>query len=79
MSRLQGSSFGVQNEAQDSNNRLRQRLDEGDRARSRAKREDVVIEDPRRLFLRSPNGTYFGITVSDAGVLTATNMGSNPL
>ncbi|WP_294138345.1 hypothetical protein [Sphingomonas sp.] len=59
--------------------RLRQRLDETDRSRSREKREDVVIEDPRRLFLRSPNGTYFGITVSDAGVITATNMGANPL
>ena len=59
--------------------RLSQRLDETDRSRSREKREDVVIEDPRRLFLRSPNGTYFGITVSDAGVITATNMGANPL
>ena len=37
--------------------RLRQRLDETDRSRSREKSEDVVIEDPRRLVLRSPNGT----------------------
>lgn len=60
-------------------NRLRQRADETDRARSREKRDDVVIEDPRRLFLRSPNGTYWQIGVTDAGVITATNMGTNPL
>lgn len=64
---------------QQDTNRLRQRADATDRARDREKREDVVIEDPRRLFLRSPNGTYFGISVTDAGVVTATNMGSNPL
>ena len=60
-------------------NRLRQRADEADRSRDREKREDVVIEDPRRLFLRSPNGTYFAITVDDTGKLSATNMGPNPL
>ncbi|MGW8135375.1 hypothetical protein ACWGNZ_07025 [Sphingomonas zeae] len=60
-------------------NRLRQRVDAGDKARDRQQREDVTIEDPRRLFLRSPNGTYWQVTVSDAGVLTTTNMGSNPL
>ncbi len=60
-------------------NRLRQRADAADRLRDRERREDVVIEDPRRLFLRSPNGTYFAITVDDAGKLSATNMGPNPL
>lgn len=60
-------------------NRLRQRADETDRARSREKGEDVVIEDPRRLFLRSPNGTYWQIGVNDAGALTTINMGTNPL
>ena len=60
-------------------NRLRQRVDAGDKARDRQQREDVTIEDPRRLFLRSPNGTYWQVSVSDAGVLTTTNMGSNPL
>lgn len=59
--------------------RLRQRLDDNDRARDREKREDVVIEDPRRLFLRSPNGTYWQIGVTDAGAITVTNMGPNPL
>lgn len=60
-------------------NRLRQRVDAGDKARDRQQREDVTIEDPRRLFLRSPNGTYWQVSVSDAGVLITTNMGSNPL
>lgn len=60
-------------------NRLRQRVDAGDKARDRQQREDVTIEDPRRLFLRSPNGTYWQVSVTDAGVLTTTNMGSNPL
>jgi hypothetical protein len=60
-------------------NRLRQRVDAGDKALDRSKREDVVVEDPRRLFLRSPNGTYWQISVTDAGAITATNMGTNPL
>lgn len=60
-------------------NRLRQRADETDRARTREAKTDVVIEDARRLFLRSPNGTYFAVTVTDAGALEAVNMGPNPL
>ena len=39
--------------------------------------EDVVIETPRRLLLRSPNGTYWSIGVTNAGVLTATNVGTS--
>lgn len=38
--------------------------------------EDVVIDNARRLLLRSPNGTYFAIGVTDAGVVTATNVGT---
>jgi hypothetical protein len=56
--------------------RLRQRLDESDRRAARAAQEDVVVEFPRRLFLRSASGTYWQIGVSDAGVLTATNAGA---
>lgn len=37
---------------------------------------DVVIEMPRRLFLRDTDGIYWQITVSTAGVLTTTNMGA---
>lgn len=61
------------------NDRLRQRADASDRTRSRDNQADVVIEDPRRLFLRSPNGTYFAVTVNDAGALSTVNMGTNPL
>jgi hypothetical protein len=57
-------------------NRLRQRADESDRARARDLQNDVVIDGPRRLLLRSPGGTYFAVTVSDAGVLSTVNMGS---
>lgn len=67
------------NDMQRDTNRLRQRADEVDRRRTRDQDADVVIEHPRRLFLRSPGGTYFQLEVSDAGVLTATNVGSNPL
>jgi hypothetical protein len=39
--------------------------------------EDVVIDNARRLMLRSPNGTYWAITVSDAGALSTVNMGAS--
>lgn len=45
----------------------------------RAAGEDVVIDDVRRLLLRSPNGTFWAITVDDAGGLATVNMGANPL
>jgi hypothetical protein len=61
------------------NDRLRQRADANDRTRNRDNQADVVIEDPRRLFLRSPNGTYFSVSVDDAGTLSTVNMGTNPL
>ncbi len=59
-------------------NRLRQRADETDRARARDTQSDVVIEAPRRLFLRAPGGGWFQLGVTDAGVLTATAT-ANPL
>lgn len=59
--------------------RLRQRADQTDRERTRDLKSDVVIEDPRRLFLRSPDGTYFALSIDNAGVLSATNMGPDPL
>lgn len=37
---------------------------------------DLVIEAPRRLFLRDTDGIYWQITVSTAGVLTTTNVGA---
>ena len=33
---------------------------------------DIEIVDPQRLILRSPNGTRYVISVSNAGVLSAT-------
>ncbi|HEX8418818.1 MAG TPA: hypothetical protein VF638_02260 [Sphingomonas sp.] len=41
--------------------------------------EDVVIGLDRRLLIRSPNGTYFAIVVSDAGALSTVNVGAQPL
>lgn len=38
---------------------------------------DVVVEDPRGLYLRSPGGLYFQVTVSDSGALTATRKDPN--
>lgn len=67
------------NDQQRDTNRLRQRADEADRSRAREQSADVVIEHPRRLFMRSPNGTYWQLDVTDAGALTITNAGSNPL
>jgi hypothetical protein len=37
---------------------------------------DTVIETPRRLMLRSPDGHYWALTVSNAGVLGAVDMGT---
>lgn len=59
--------------------RLRQRADEQDKQRRLNSQEDVVIEFPRRLFLRAPGGAFFQITVSDAGDLTATAFAGTPL
>lgn len=53
--------------------RLRQRADEADRARARAEQEDVVIEGPRRLFIRAPGGASYRLVVTDAGLVAATN------
>lgn len=67
------SGYADQQRDQD---RLRQRQDETDRARARDAQADIVIEMPRRLFLRSEDGTYFAVSISNAGAVTTTNMGS---
>ena len=38
--------------------------------------DDVIIGDGRRLIVRSPNGHFWSITVSDAGVIAATDLGT---
>lgn len=52
--------------------RLRQRADEADRRMARAAQEDLLVEHPRRLFLRAPGGAWFQLGVTDAGALTVT-------
>ncbi len=37
---------------------------------------DAVIETPRRLMLRSPDGHYWALTVDNAGVLGTVDMGT---
>lgn len=36
--------------------------------------EDLEIVPPRRLILRSPNGSRWSITVSNTGTITATSI-----
>ncbi len=35
----------------------------------------IVIEHPRRLYLRAPNGTYWEVSVGNTGILSTTNVG----
>jgi hypothetical protein len=51
-------------------------LDEHSRRLRRAEDNDVLIGDGRRLIVRSPNGHFWNITVDDAGVIAATDMGA---
>ncbi|HEV2078706.1 MAG TPA: hypothetical protein VGR19_02250 [Allosphingosinicella sp.] len=37
---------------------------------------DVILENGRRALIRSANGTYWSVTVTDAGVLQTTNVGT---
>jgi hypothetical protein len=41
--------------------------------------EHVVIDGARELLLRSPNGHYWSIVVSDTGGLSAVDVGTKPL
>lgn len=50
--------------------------DEQARAVRRLAQEDVVIEGDRQLKLRSPNGTYWGVVVDDAGNFSSVNLGT---
>lgn len=45
----------------------------------RASEEDVIIEHPRRLFLRSPDGHFWQLGVDNAGTITATDVGTSLL
>ena len=37
---------------------------------------DIVVESPRRLFIRDTDGIYWKVEVSTAGVLTTTSVGA---
>jgi hypothetical protein len=47
-----------------------------DRRLRQAVEDDVIIGDGRRLIIRSPNGHFWNIGVSDAGAITVTDMGT---
>lgn len=68
---MSGPSFRTGDDRQ-----TRNVLDNHERRLSRVELSDVLMGDGRRLFLRSPNGHYWNITVSDAGALSATDMGA---
>lgn len=55
----------------------RVRNEETDRRARLQSAADVVIEAPRSLKLRSPDGTYWGLVVDDSGNLSTVNMGSS--
>lgn len=47
-----------------------------DSARINTEKDIVVNDDTQGLILKSPDGTYFRIQVSNIGVLSTTNLGS---
>lgn len=57
--------------------RHRQRLDQLDRAREKDAQSDIIVEFPRRLLIRSPDGHYWAVTANNSGVLVTTDMGTS--
>jgi hypothetical protein len=66
---------GISNQL-DTERSTRAAIADHDRRIRKATDEDVIIGDGRRLIIRSPNGHFWNITVSDAGVIAATDMGT---
>ena len=60
----------------DSEPQLRAELERQRRKQREIEEADIVVEHPRRLLLRSPNGSYWALAVADNGTLTATDAGS---
>lgn len=56
--------------------RHRQQLDRQARDIDDALQGDVVIDGGRALKLRSANGTYWGLVVSNTGTLSTVNLGT---
>jgi len=47
--------------------------------KTRRKNEDIVLDGSNaRFILRSPDGTYFSLSVDNAGTLSTTNLGTTP-
>jgi hypothetical protein len=51
-------------------------LDQNSRQIKENAEGDIIVEMPRRLFLRDTDGIYWQITVSTTGVLTVTSVGA---
>lgn len=68
---MKQSGSRIQNERQ-----LRDQLQQLRQEQQRTNEEDVIIEHPRRLMLRSPDGHFWLLGVDNAGALTTTDMGT---
>lgn len=55
---------------------LNDKFDRQSRANRAAAEADVIADNGRRIMVRSPNGHYWSITVSDAGVVSAVDQGT---
>lgn len=61
----------------ESERQLRGELEGIRRDQQRQNEEDVIIEHPRRLFLRSSDGHFWLLGVDNTGALTTTDMGTS--
>lgn len=55
---------------------LRRQSEDGARKARRLGEDHVVIESPRKLLLRSPNGHYWDVQISNAGTVTLVDIGT---
>lgn len=58
---------------------LERTIDDIRRDQRRVSLDDIIIDGSRRILLRSPNGHYWSIGASNAGAMTLTDLGTNPL
>jgi hypothetical protein len=57
---------------------LREELGRSNRRQRALEQDDIVVEHPRRIVLRSPNGHYWAISIHDDGTLAASDVGTKP-
>ena len=55
---------------------LNSKFERQQRANRAQQEADVVTDNGRRIMVRSPNGHYWSIAVSDAGVVSAVDQGT---